>query len=83
MSYYSAMTKYPKFQALPIAFKVFKSMTPKLKQWFESEKCQSLDHSDFQSEQFWKDVDDDEEMEFSPQRKTKDALFHPGGQSSK
>lgn len=52
------MSKYPKFQNLAMAFRVFRSMIPKLTQWFMSAECRALDDSDFYSEHYWMDVDD-------------------------
>ncbi len=61
------MSKYPKFQNLAMAFSVFRSMIPKLTQWFMSEECRALDDSDFYSEHYWMDVDevemDDDDMD--------------------
>lgn len=56
MEYYAL--KYPKFQNLAMAFRVFRSMIPKLTQWLISEECRALDDSDFYSEHYWIDVDD-------------------------
>ena len=58
MEYYAFMSMYPKFQNLAVSFRVFRSMIPKLKEWFLSEECRALDNSDFYSEQYWVDVDD-------------------------
>ncbi len=58
MEYYAFMSKYPKFQNLAMAFRVFRSMIPKLTQWFMSEECRALDDSDFYSEHYWMDVED-------------------------
>ena len=58
MEYYAFMSKYPKFQNLAMAFRVFRSMIPKLTQWFMSAECRALDDSDFYSEHYWMDVDD-------------------------
>ena len=57
MEYYAFISKYPKFQNLAMAFRVFRSMIPKLTQWFMSEECRALDDSDFYSEHYWMDVD--------------------------
>lgn len=58
MEYYAFMSKYPKFQNLAVSFRVFRSMIPKLTQWFMSAECRALDDSDFYSEHYWMDVDD-------------------------
>ena len=58
MEYYAFMSKYPKFQNLAVSFRVFRSMIPKLTQWFMSEECRALDDSDSYSEHYWMDVDD-------------------------
>jgi hypothetical protein len=60
MGYYAFMSKYPKFQYLAMAFRVFRSMTPKLTQWFMSAECRAmiLISSDFYSAKYWMDVDD-------------------------
>ncbi|KAK5668187.1 Glycerol kinase [Batrachochytrium dendrobatidis] len=36
MEHYAFMSKYPKFQTLAVSFRVFRSMIPKIKEWFMS-----------------------------------------------
>ena len=83
MEYYAFISKYPKFQNLAMAFRVFRSMIPKLTQWFMSEECRALDNSDFYSEHYWMDVDDvemDEDawiwFQIPPQWKTAASTIH-------
>ncbi|KAL5033639.1 Glycerol kinase [Batrachochytrium dendrobatidis] len=59
MEHYAFMSKYPKFQTLAVSFRVFRSMIPKIKEWFMSQECQALDSSDFYSEHYWMNVDDE------------------------
>ncbi|OAJ42962.1 hypothetical protein BDEG_26348 [Batrachochytrium dendrobatidis JEL423] len=59
MEYYAFMSKYPKFQTLAVSFRVFRSMIPKIKEWFMSQECQALNSSDFYSEHYWMNVDDE------------------------
>ena len=53
MDYYGFMSKYRQFQSLSMSFRVFRSMIPKLREWFSSQECQALDASDFYSEKYW------------------------------
>ena len=57
MEYYVFMSKYPKFQNLAVSFRVFRSMIPKLTEWFISEECRALDNCNFYSEHYWMEVD--------------------------
>ncbi|KAJ3111443.1 hypothetical protein HK100_002690 [Physocladia obscura] len=77
MDYYYFITKYRKFENLPVAYRVFIRMIPKVKQWFTTSECQALDHSECTSEKYWTDYDDevddededeeeDDGMEISP-----------------
>ena len=53
------MSKYPRFQTLAMSFRVFRSMIPKIKEWFMSEECRALESSDFYSEKYWMNVDEE------------------------
>lgn len=57
------LSKYPKFQSLAVAFRVFRSMIPKLKEWVSWQECQALDPSDFYSDKYWINVDEELEAD--------------------
>lgn len=59
MEHYAFMSKYPKFQTLAMSFRVFRNMIPKIKEWFVSQECQALDSSNFYSEKYWMNVDEE------------------------
>ena len=64
MDYYAFMSNYRQFQNLSMSFRVFRSMIPKLREWFSSQECQALDASDFYSAKYWMNADEEvEEME--------------------
>ena len=64
MDYCGFMPKYRQFQSLSMSFRVFRSRIPKLREWFSSQECQALDASDFYSEKYWMNADEEvEDME--------------------